>query len=70
VDYYWEKLGAGADPKFQQCGWLKDKFGVSWQVVPTELPQLLNNPDRAKAERAMQALLQMKKLDIEKLKRA
>ena len=70
VDYYWEKLSAGADPKFQQCGWLKDKFGVSWQVVPTVLPQLLSGPDPAKSQRAMQALLQMKKLDIDKLKQA
>jgi len=70
VDYYWEQLAAGGDEKAQQCGWLKDKYGVSWQVVPTVLPELLMNPDRAKSERVMQALLQLKKLDIETLKRA
>ena len=68
VDHYWTKLSDGGDPKAQQCGWLKDKFGVSWQVVPTILPKLLSDPDPAKAQRVMQALLQMKKLDIEKLK--
>ena len=70
IDYFWDKLTAGGDPKAQQCGWLKDKFGVSWQVVPTELPKLLNQSDSAKSERVMQALLQMKKLDISGLKAA
>ena len=70
LDYYWEKLSQGGDKKAQQCGWLKDKFGASWQVVPAVLPKLLMDPDRAKSERTMQALLQMKKLDIEKLKQA
>ena len=70
IDYFWDKLTAGGDPKDQQCGWLKDKFGVSWQVVPTELPKLLNQSDSAKSERVMQAVLQMKKLDINKLKAA
>jgi len=70
VDYYWEKLSAGGDPKAQRCGWLKDKFGVSWQVVPTVLAQMLGAPDAKKSQRAMQALLQMKKLDIAKLKQA
>jgi predicted 3-demethylubiquinone-9 3-methyltransferase (glyoxalase superfamily) len=68
VDYYWEKLGAGGT--FSQCGWLKDKFGVSWQVVPTALPKLLGNPDKAKANRAMKAMLKMQKLDIAKLEAA
>ena len=68
VDYYWEKLGQGG--QIQQCGWLKDKFGLSWQVVPTVLPELLSGPDRAKANRVMQAMLQMKKLDIAKLQQA
>ena len=54
----------------QQCGWLKDKFGVSWQIVPTVLPALLGDKDRAKADRVMKALLQMKKLDIAALQRA
>lgn len=70
VDYYWEKLSAGGDPAAQQCGWLKDKFGLSWQVVPEILPQLLNDPDQAKSQRAFQALMQMKKLDIAALQRA
>jgi predicted 3-demethylubiquinone-9 3-methyltransferase (glyoxalase superfamily) len=70
VDHYWEKLTAGGDPKAQQCGWLKDKFGLSWQVVPTVLEELMSNPDPAKAGRAMNAMLKMKKLDIAELKRA
>jgi predicted 3-demethylubiquinone-9 3-methyltransferase (glyoxalase superfamily) len=70
VDYYWEKLSAGGDEKAQQCGWLKDKYGVSWQVVPTILPELISNPDSEKSQRAMEAMLQMKKLDINELKRA
>lgn len=70
VDHYWEKLSAGGDPTAQQCGWLKDKFGVSWQVVPTVLQSLINNPDPAKTQRVMSAMFQMKKLDIETLERA
>jgi predicted 3-demethylubiquinone-9 3-methyltransferase (glyoxalase superfamily) len=70
IDYYWDKLSAGGDGKAQQCGWLKDKFGVSWQVVPSVLPQLMSGPDPKKSQRAMQALLQMKKLDIAALERA
>lgn len=70
VDHYWEKLSAGGDPAAQQCGWLKDKFGVSWQVVPYLLTELLQQPDAAKAQRVTQAMLQMRKLDIETLARA
>ena len=70
VDYYWEKLTAGGDPKAQQCGWLKDKFGLSWQVVPAALGELMSDPDRAKAGRTMQAMLKMKKLDLAELERA
>ena len=70
VDYYWEKLTAGGDEKAQQCGWLKDKYGVSWQIVPTVLIELINDPDPEKSQRVMQAVLQMKKIDIETLKRA
>ena len=70
LDHFWEKLGAGGDPDAQQCGWLKDKFGVSWQVVPSILRDLLQDPDPAKCERTMGALLQMKKLDIAGLKKA
>jgi predicted 3-demethylubiquinone-9 3-methyltransferase (glyoxalase superfamily) len=70
VDYYWDKLSAGGDPSAQVCGWLKDKFGLSWQVVPKELPELLSNPDPEKAKRAMNAMLKMKKFDIAEMKRA
>jgi predicted 3-demethylubiquinone-9 3-methyltransferase (glyoxalase superfamily) len=70
VDYYWNKLGAGGDPQAQQCGWVKDKFGVSWQVVPRILSELIVDPDQGKAERAFEAMLQMKKIDIAELKRA
>ena len=70
IDYYWERLTKGGDERSQQCGWLKDKYGVSWQVVPTVLAELMADPDREKADRVMEALLPMKKLDIETLKRA
>lgn len=70
VDYYWNALSEGGDESAQQCGWLKDKYGVSWQIVPTALPQLLGNPDPEKAQKAMQAMLKMKKIDIEALRRA
>ncbi|MGH7513793.1 MAG: VOC family protein [Gemmatimonadales bacterium] len=70
VNHYWNKLSEGGDKNAQQCGWLKDKYGLSWQVVPTVLSQLLTDPDKEKAGRAMQALLQMKKLDIAELERA
>ncbi len=70
VDYYWERLSEGGDPNAQQCGWLKDKFGLSWQVVPRIQPELLMDFDKAKSQRAFQAMLQMKKPDIEALQRA
>jgi predicted 3-demethylubiquinone-9 3-methyltransferase (glyoxalase superfamily) len=70
VDYYWEKLTAGGDKNAQVCGWLKDKFGLSWQVVPTVLAEIVGDPDSKKSQRAMQAMLQMKKIDIEELERA
>ena len=70
VDYYWEKLGAGGDPKAQQCGWLKDKFGVSWQVIPAEFLKMVSGPDAEKTQRAMNAMFQMKKLDLPALKKA
>lgn len=70
LDYYWEQLSAGGDPAAQQCGWLKDKFDFSWQIVPAVLPELIGDPDSEKAGRAMQALMQMKKLDIAALERA
>src|SRR5262245_25248258 len=68
VDYYWEKLSA--DPQAEQCGWLKDKFGLSWQINPTILGELMSDPDPEKSERVMKALLQMKQIDIAGLKRA
>ena len=70
VDFYWEKLSEGGDEKAQQCGWLKDKYGVSWQVVPIVLLEMINDPDSEKSQRAMEAMLQMKKIDIDRLKRA
>lgn len=68
VDAYWEKLSAGGAEV--QCGWLKDKFGLSWQIVPTVLPQLLSGPDPEKSARVMNALMGMKKLDIRALQKA
>lgn len=70
VDHYWSRLGEGGDERARQCGWLKDKFGVSWQVVPSALGRLMQDPDRAKAGRVMNAMLKMKKLDIQGLKDA
>jgi predicted 3-demethylubiquinone-9 3-methyltransferase (glyoxalase superfamily) len=70
VEHFWNKLSQGGDPQAQACGWLKDKFGVSWQVVPRILPDLLTDADPARRARAMQALLEMKKLDIAALQRA
>jgi predicted 3-demethylubiquinone-9 3-methyltransferase (glyoxalase superfamily) len=70
VDHYWDKLGAGGDPEAQACGWLKDKFGLSWQVVPDALGELLGDPDPEKSGRAMEAMLKMKKLDIAGLRKA
>ena len=70
VDRYWDKLSVGGDPKAQQCGWVKDKYGLSWQVVPTVLAKMVSDPDTEKSGRVMEALLQMKKLDIAELKRA
>ncbi|MGV3461527.1 MAG: VOC family protein [Flavobacterium sp.] len=70
VDYYWDKLTEGGDPNAQQCGWCKDKYGVSWQVVPTILDDMVSDPDKEKAGRAMDAMLKMKKIDIKKLEEA
>jgi len=70
VDYYWEKLAQGGDPKAQQCGWLKDRYGLSWQVVPRALVEMLGDSDRQKAGRVMQAMLKMKKIEVEPLRRA
>lgn len=70
VDHYWEKLGEGGDPNARQCGWLKDRFGVSWQVVPRGMDEMLSEPGSAASERAFEAMLGMKKLDIAELERA
>jgi predicted 3-demethylubiquinone-9 3-methyltransferase (glyoxalase superfamily) len=68
IDYYWEKLSAV--PEAEQCGWLKDKYGLSWQIVPTILPKMLQDKDEKKIARVTEAFLKMKKFDIEALKRA
>ncbi len=70
IDYYWGRLSEGGDKQAQQCGWLKDRFGLSWQIVPTILSQMLRSNDTSKSESVMKALLQMGKLDIERLKQA
>ena len=70
VDYYWEKLSKGGDEQAQQCGWLKDKYGVSWQITPIVLEKMLQDKDTKKSDRVMKALLQMHKLDITALMQA
>jgi len=68
VDYYWSKLSEGGEEG--PCGWLKDRFGLSWQIVPTRLDELLGDPDREKSQRAMAAMLQMRKIEIDELEKA
>lgn len=70
VDHFWDRLSEGGDPKAQQCAWLKDRYGVSWQVVPTLVQELMSDPNPDKARKAMQAILQMKKIDIDTLQQA
>ena len=70
IDYYWEKLGAGGDEKARQCGWLKDRFGLSWQIIPRQMGELLGNPNRQKALAATNVMLQMKKIVIADLQKA
>lgn len=70
IDYYWEKLGAGGDPRAQVCGWLKDRYGLSWQVVPRLEAFFYQDEKSPGAERAMEAILKMKKIDIAALQRA
>ena len=70
VDQYWNRLSEGGDPSAQQCGWLKDRYGLSWQVVPTVVAELLGDQNTDASRRAMAAMLKMKKLDIDQLKRA
>jgi len=69
VDHYWDRLSEGGDERAQRCGWLKDRFGVSWQIIPAALPALIGGPDREGAQRATAAMLQMKKLDVAALER-
>jgi predicted 3-demethylubiquinone-9 3-methyltransferase (glyoxalase superfamily) len=68
VDYFWEKLGA--DGEYSRCGWLKDKFGMSWQIIPKTLGELMRDPDPAKSQRVMQAMLKMTKIDVAGLEQA
>ena len=70
IDYYWDRLTPGGDPKAQVCGWLKDKFGLSWQVAPAMLLEIWKGPDTAAKGRAMEAMMKMKKIDIAEIKRA
>jgi predicted 3-demethylubiquinone-9 3-methyltransferase (glyoxalase superfamily) len=67
IDYYWDKLGQGGDPSRQMCGWLKDKYGVSWQVATEGIEQLVGDPNDPGSQRAMEAMMQMKKIDIGRL---
>lgn len=70
VDHYWNRLSAGGDETAQQCGWLKDRYGASWQIVPRVLTEMLADSDTEKSQRATAAMLRMKKLNIDELKRA
>jgi len=70
IDYYWDRLSAAGDERARQCGWLKDRYGLSWQVVPEELAGLLTDGDAGRAERVIEAIMGMKKLDLAELRRA
>ena len=70
IDYYWDKLGQGGDPKAHQCGWLKDKYGLSWQVVPTRLAEMVADQSTEGGKRAFAAMMEMKKIDLAELERA
>ena len=70
LDYYWGRLSEGGDEKAHACGWLKDRYGVSWQIVPGVLAKLVGDADSDKSQRAMKAMLQMKKIDIEAIRKA
>ena len=70
VDHYWGKLGEGGDKQAQRCGWLKDKYGVSWQILPAALFEFMGGTDAGRAQRVMRAMLQMKKMDLAALRRA
>jgi predicted 3-demethylubiquinone-9 3-methyltransferase (glyoxalase superfamily) len=70
IDYYWNKLGAGGDPKAQVCGWLKDRYGLSWQVIPKDVDELYKDESSPGAQAAMEAMMQMKKIDMAALREA
>jgi predicted 3-demethylubiquinone-9 3-methyltransferase (glyoxalase superfamily) len=70
IDYYWDKLSEGGDGKAQVCGWLKDKYNISWKIIPVNLTQMVSDPNPDKSERVMKAMLQMKKMDIRALEQA
>jgi predicted 3-demethylubiquinone-9 3-methyltransferase (glyoxalase superfamily) len=70
IDHYWERLGEGGDPRARQCGWLKDRYGVSWQVIPDRMDEMFKDSDSPGAKRAMAAMLEMEKMDIAELERA
>jgi predicted 3-demethylubiquinone-9 3-methyltransferase (glyoxalase superfamily) len=70
IDYYWDKLTAGGDAQAQQCGWLKDRYGLSWQVFPAAVMDMLQDQDRKKADRVMQARMEMRKMALVALERA
>ena len=70
LNYYWAKLSAGGDKAAQQCGWLKDKYGVSWQVYPAKMPEMLRSKNRKKADRVMTAMMGMRKIDFKKIEKA
>lgn len=70
IDGYWNRLSAGGDPNAQQCGWLKDRFGVSWQIVPAKLADMVRDPESPNSQRAFKAMMNMKKLDIAELEQA
>jgi predicted 3-demethylubiquinone-9 3-methyltransferase (glyoxalase superfamily) len=70
LDYYWEKLSEGGDKNAQQCGWLKDRFGVSWQVIPTELSDMMSDENTERKERVISTFMKMKKLDMKELEKA
>jgi predicted 3-demethylubiquinone-9 3-methyltransferase (glyoxalase superfamily) len=70
LDYYWEKLSDGGDEKAQQCGWLKDKYGVSWQIIPKVLVDMLHDKDTIRSQKVIKSMLPMKKIDIKKLQQA
>jgi predicted 3-demethylubiquinone-9 3-methyltransferase (glyoxalase superfamily) len=70
IDYYWDKLGEGGDESKRQCGWLADRFGLSWQIVPDEFHKMLNSPEIEKRDRAYLAMMHMEKLDVDGLRKA